>query len=206
VEILTSDGPVPLADLSLGYKTMFAWSLDLAIRMFWQNPDIPFPLEEPAIVIIDEIDLHLHPKWQRDIRDLLLRHFPNTQFICTGHSPFMAQASAGDNLAVLHRRGDHVYIQNDPEVIRTWRIGQYATSDLFGIGSERGKDIEIMVNRRRELLDKSTRDPQEEGELRELDATLSALPVDAEGPTKTLIDKLEELTNAINRQTGAAHD
>ena len=63
----------------------------------------------------------------------LTDRFPNTQFIATAHSPLVAQAAADANLAVLHREGDHVVIDNEVDNIRNWRIDQILTSDLFGL-------------------------------------------------------------------------
>jgi hypothetical protein len=202
VEVITPYGKVSILELSLGYKTMLAWTLDLALRMFWQNPDAENPLEAPAVVIMDEIDLHLHPKWQRDIREFLTFHFKKTQFVCTAHSPFMAQASADDNFSVLHRLGPEATIQNDPVIVKTWRIGQFATSELFEVGSERAKEIEGRVNRRRDLLDKRDRNAVEEAELKALDKELADLPIDAEGPTLQLINELQEFS-ALVKSGGA---
>jgi hypothetical protein len=197
VEVTTPYGRVQISELSLGYKTMLSWALDLALRMFWKNEDKEAPLEEPAIVIMDEIDLHLHPRWQRNVRDYLVGYFPKTQFICTAHSPFMAQASAGDNLCVVHRHGNQAFIQNDPVVFNTWRIGQFVTSELFDVASERGKEIEAKVNRRRTLLDNRQRTIEEDKELAGLDTELANLPVDAEGSEERLINVLEKLTAEI---------
>ena len=92
VEVNTPNGKIKLGDLSLGYKTMLAWCVDLAVHMLWNNIDSENPLEDPSVVVIDEIDLHLHPQWQRIVRETLTKHFPFTQFICTAHSPIMAQS------------------------------------------------------------------------------------------------------------------
>ena len=83
---------VSLGRLSLGYQTVFAWTLDIAWRLIERYPRSPNPLQEPAIVLVDEIDLHLHPHWQRDIREHLTEQFPRIQFIATAHSPLMAQS------------------------------------------------------------------------------------------------------------------
>lgn len=83
VEVQTPYGWVGLRDLSLGYQTMIAWVVDLAARMFEVYSDSPNPLHEAAIVLVDEIDLHLHPRWQRDITSYLDELFPNVQFIVT---------------------------------------------------------------------------------------------------------------------------
>ena len=94
---------------------MIAWVVDFAGRMIERYPDSPDPLAEPAVVLVDEIDLHLHPKWQRELIGFLTERFPNTQFIVTAHSPLIVQAAAGANIALLKREGDHVVIENHPE-------------------------------------------------------------------------------------------
>ena len=133
VRVKTPYGRVPLAQVSLGYRTMFAWIVDIGWRLIEHYPDSSHPLHEPAIVLVDEIDLHLHPRWQRTVRETLVRHFPRVQFIATAHSPLMAQSSLDDNVAVVRRSGDHAEIDNKPTVIKAWRLDQLITSDLFGL-------------------------------------------------------------------------
>src|SRR5207247_817848 len=133
VGVSTKDGEVPLRQLSYGYQTMMAWAFDIGWRLFRHYPDASSPLQQPAIVLIDEIDLHLHPRWQRDIRARLSIHFPNVQFIATAHSPLIAQAFLDANLAVVVRDGDHSVIENDPVKVDNWRVDQILTSELFGL-------------------------------------------------------------------------
>lgn len=71
--------------------------------MFDRYPHSDNPLKEAAVVIIDEIDLHLHPKWQRSLLYDLSEFFPNTQFIVSTHSPLIVQSIEGINLYVLKR-------------------------------------------------------------------------------------------------------
>ncbi len=105
---------VSLRDLSLGYQTLIAWMVDLAHRLFERYPDCDNPLEQPAIVLVDEIDLHLHPKWQRTVISRLTRIFKQTQFIVTAHSPLIVQSAPKDaNIVLLKREGDQVVIHND---------------------------------------------------------------------------------------------
>ncbi len=119
VEFNTPDGWVPLRQLGHGYRTLVAWMVDFASRLVETYPDAEDPLAQPAVVLLDEIDLHLHPKWQRDIMGHLSRCFPNTQFIATAHSPLIAQAATEDTrLVLLRREGDHVIIDNSIEAIR----------------------------------------------------------------------------------------
>ncbi|MGX9367440.1 AAA family ATPase [Desulfoplanes sp. PS50] len=81
-----------LHQLSDGYKTMLGLILDLSSRMAMANPDVDDPLACEALVMIDEVDLHLHPTWQQRVLGDLLKIFPKTQFILTTHSPFIVES------------------------------------------------------------------------------------------------------------------
>ncbi|MDE7002160.1 MAG: AAA family ATPase [Lachnospiraceae bacterium] len=78
--------------LSGGYKAVLSVVADIAKRLAIANPDAENPLEEEAVILIDELDLHLHPRWQKTIVEDLKRTFPNCQFIITTHSPFIIQS------------------------------------------------------------------------------------------------------------------
>lgn len=81
-----------IMQLSDGYKTLLSLVIDLAIRMALANPESEKPLQSEAVVLIDEVDLHLHPEWQRRVVGDLLRTFPNTQFLLTTHSPYIIES------------------------------------------------------------------------------------------------------------------
>ena len=87
-----------IEQLSGGYKAVLSVVADIAKRLAIANPESNNPLEEEAVILIDELDLHLHPKWQKTIVDDLKRAFPNCQFIITTHSPFIVQALHADEL------------------------------------------------------------------------------------------------------------
>jgi len=78
---------VNISQLSQGQKSLVALTGDLALRLSTLNPDADLPLSAHGIVIIDEIELHLHPKWQQQVLLGLQKTFPNIQFIVTTHSP-----------------------------------------------------------------------------------------------------------------------
>ncbi|GAA6204265.1 retron Ec78 anti-phage system effector ATPase PtuA [Thalassotalea sp. SU-HH00458] len=78
---------VNVSQLSQGQKSLLALTGDLALRLSTLNPDIEFPLSGHGIVIIDEVELHLHPRWQQEVLLGLQKTFPNIQFIVTTHSP-----------------------------------------------------------------------------------------------------------------------
>jgi len=69
------------------------------------HEDGSIALHTPAVILIDEIDAHLHPAWQRDIGPWLTSHFPLAQFIVTTHSPLVCQAATGGRIYVLPAPG-----------------------------------------------------------------------------------------------------
>lgn len=174
-KFLTPFGWVRLSSLGLGYRTTISWTVDLAVRLFDRYPDSEDPLAEPAIVLVDEIDLHMHPKWQRDIMQFLTDRFPNTQFIVTAHSPLVVQAAQDANIVLLRREGDRVVIDNNPEIIENWRVDQVLTS-VFEMPSARPAKIEPLLQRRKELLTKPKLTASDRAELKELEAQIGTLP------------------------------
>ena len=176
VHVRTPSGRVPLHQLSLGYRTVFAWTVDLAWRLLERYPRSSKPLHQPAIVLVDEVDLHLHPLWQREVRDHLAERFPQVQFIATTHSPLMAQSSLGANLAIVRWENDHAVIEDDPVVVDGWRLDQVVTSDLFGLVSSRPRHIAALQQRRLKLAQKSPLSDTERAELSELDRVVRELP------------------------------
>jgi len=85
--ITKGDQRLHIDQLSDGEKCLLALVGDLARRLVLANPLAPNPLDRPAVVLIDEIDLHLHPAWQRTVLPKLRAVFPACQFIVTTHSP-----------------------------------------------------------------------------------------------------------------------
>lgn len=174
----TRNGNVPLDGLSLGHRTVTAWIVDLAWRLVRRYPDSPKPLEEPAVVLIDEIDLHVHPRWQRRIMAQFSHHFTNVQFVATTHSPLMITSMRDVNVAVLRQPepGDHVVIDNDPEVVEGWRFDQILVS-LFGLDSARSLRVEDLMKEREKLLEKEPITPHDSERLRNIADELSLLPM-----------------------------
>ncbi|WP_165840906.1 AAA family ATPase [Larkinella punicea] len=187
----TNYGNVRLHELSLGYKTLIAWTVDFAKGLSDRYPDSENPLAEPAICLVDEIDLHLHPKFQRNIIQFLTETFPNTQFIVTAHSPLIVQSAGDANIILLKRVGDEVHVENDPVDVRNWRLDQILSSELFGI-----EDKTLQMRRERDkLLGKNVLSEQEQNRLLELNAELDSVPFSsdpAEMKAETIIHQLAE--------------
>lgn len=106
----SKDGWFNYTELGFGYQSMLAWVIDLAKRLFDKFPKSENPLEEESVVLIDEIDLHLHPQWQRDVISIVSKIFKNIQFIVTTHSPLVIQSLEDVNVYVLKRESEHVSV------------------------------------------------------------------------------------------------
>ena len=92
-----------LGELSGGCRAVLALAGDLARRMAQGNPHLANPLQSEAVVLIDEVDLHLHPSWQQRILRDLTRTFPNAQFIVSTHSPQVLTTVMPEQIVELHR-------------------------------------------------------------------------------------------------------
>ncbi len=101
---------LPFYMLSDGERTMLAMVADMAHRAAILNPHLGTDIlkETPGVVLIDELDLHLHPQWQRRVVDDLRRTFPEVQFIVTTHSPFIIQSLRVGELILLKTNGNGV--------------------------------------------------------------------------------------------------
>lgn len=110
--IVEKDGEeLDVNQLSQGEKSLLALVGDIARRLAILNPSLDDPLQGEGAVMIDEVDLHLHPKWQHDLIDKLVRTFPNVQFILTTHSPLIVSDRA-DILVYLLDDGNLRSIDN----------------------------------------------------------------------------------------------
>ncbi len=92
---------MPISKLSAGYQSLLWMIMDLAYRVCMLNPELESKDQIMGIVLIDEIDLHLHPKWQWNVTDALRKTFASVQFIIATHSPIVISASKEANLILL---------------------------------------------------------------------------------------------------------
>lgn len=108
---------ISLQQLSDGERAFIALLGDLVRRLALANPELQDPLAGHGVVLIDELELHLHPRWQREVVEKLRTSFPNIQFIATTHSPFIIQSLRPGELITL-----------DPE-----EFGEYANRSVEDI-------------------------------------------------------------------------
>ena len=129
IETARKSEKLALDQLSGGYRAVLALAADLAWRMAQGNPHLDNPLESEAIVLVDEVDLHLHPSWQQRILDDLTRTFPNTQFIVSTHSPQVLTTVRPAQIVEL-RREDGCIVAGRPS---TPTFGAEAGDVLFTV-------------------------------------------------------------------------
>lgn len=142
---------VPLIAQSDGYRSTLTWLTDLLASYLLYDPAWSLdPKDMQGIVLLDELEQHLHPGWQRSIVPLLSRHFPNLQFIVTTHSPLVvlgttALAPEVAELVVLQENEDVVekQLQTDPPLHQ--RADQLLTSQYFGLFSASGYDVGAQI-------------------------------------------------------------
>lgn len=136
---------VPLYFLSDGLRTMAAMVAEIAYRCATLNPHLGIDAvkETKGIVLIDEIDMHLHPKWQQNVVTDLKKAFPNIQFIATTHSPFIVQSLKAEELINLDRLTDI-----DPLRLT---INEVSTS-VMGLPAEFGSENQKMESISKEYL------------------------------------------------------
>lgn len=110
---------IPLQNLSDGYRSMLALSIDLLRWLLKAFPNSDNPMNCPGVVLIDELDAHLHPKWQRQIGYWLCEKFPNIQFIIATHSGFLAQVAESEKLDKIIDESDRGYRGGNIKLIQT---------------------------------------------------------------------------------------
>ena len=170
------DGNVCFEDLGFGYQTTLTWLADFCKRMFDEYPESESPLQEEAVVMIDELDLHLHPKWQRDIVPTLSKVFPRVQFIITTHSPHVLQSMADVNLYVLKRGeedGEVAFKHCSRSDFRGWTV-EDILSETMGLGEKIHSDYyNLQVEDFNEALDEDNLQRAEKA-YKELDRLMKA--------------------------------
>ncbi len=198
VTVETPYGNVPVSALSLGYQTTLTWVTDLALRMYDRYPESSNPLAEPGIVLIDNIDLHLHPRWQRRMMTDVAQLFPAVQFIATAHSPLIVQAAENAKLVVLRESDGEVVIDDDHDVVNTWRVDQILSSELFGV-PVRSEYVEDLRKRRNSLADLPHRSERQENELQCLREKLDKLPTAEDPEDRAALDLIREIASDLRK-------
>lgn len=105
----------------------------------------------PGILLIDEIENHLHPKWQKKILGIIRRTFPNLQIILTTHSPFVVSSIEGARVYTCVSKGDHSVIEDETDKYTHLPVEQILASDVFEVSSF-NDDITALMKKRKEMI------------------------------------------------------
>jgi predicted ATP-binding protein involved in virulence len=176
------------SQLSEGYKNIMVWVSDLIYRFQQNQPKINRLADFKGVVLLDEIELHLHPIWQRRIIGQLRTFFPNIQFVFTTHSPTIIQGAAEE--AVIYRiyrnpktgktSSSEAYFKKDLDHLM---LNTLATSPLFGLDdariSEKSENIDtsdsFIQSKIRQRVDEELKRQKQEGKEFLTDAEIDIL-------------------------------
>ena len=195
----TFTGLVRFPALSLGYRSTAGWVIDFAARLFNRYPDSENPLSEPAVVLIDELDLHLHPLWQLQIINDLSVLFPSTQFVATSHSPLIVQVADESKLTLLRKQDDKVQMEDHSDGPSRLRVDQILTSLLFKIPSSRSPRVKALFDKRVELLDKVDRTQADENRLEEIGREIDELEVATDPEDRVAMELIRQFAASLEQ-------
>ncbi|MCG9130914.1 AAA family ATPase [Candidatus Poribacteria bacterium] len=196
----TPDGIVPLHCLSDGYLAMAAWIGDLLFQVSEVSDDSrEKPLTAKGLLLIDEVDLHLHPKRQRQLLSLLDKWLPNFQFVATTHSPMAAQQAGEGELHYLIRERGKIRLYPFSGAPNTLLLHQLVMSPAFGLDTDESKVVEDMKNRYRALRDKADLSAKEQAELDKLTTAITELPLGGRA-SMILSEEHEQLLRKIEQE------
>lgn len=193
IEVEGPWGRQPLQVMSDGYRSTTQWVLDfmgwlIQANRLLNNPDIG------GILLIDEIEQHLHPRWQRHIVQRLRQKFPKTQIIASTHTPLVAAGIADIDSGVLLKLGQDQEGHTDVRIIDKRlldgkRADQILTSEAFGLFTSRNPGSQDDVDRYSELLSNSARTEAEEAEFQSLRSHIQDAFSDGESEAAQIVRK-----------------
>ena len=160
--------PLYAGALSSGTQGTLLWIWALALQVLNHYRWTEGWHEKPAILLIDEIENHLHPTWQRRVIPALLHHFPGLQIFATTHSPFVVAGLKAGQVHLLNRDENGVVTaKTHPEDIIGWTADEILRN-LMGVDEPTDQVTVDRANRLRQLREEETLTPEEESELDEL--------------------------------------
>ncbi|WP_313255015.1 retron Ec78 anti-phage system effector ATPase PtuA [Empedobacter sp.] len=157
-----SDGNIVSSkQLSHGQKVTYSLIGDICLRLLLLNPNLKNPLKGQGIILIDELELHLHPKWQQRILVSLRNTFPNIQFIVSTHSPQI--------LSTIDKKHIRILEENDSIIEPNYQTEGTRSSDILEqlMSTHSSPDIKInyLYNKYLALVEQNIHETQEAQEL-----------------------------------------
>jgi predicted ATPase len=156
---------VPTITLSDGYRSVLALAGDLIWRLLEAFPDSEEPLKEEGVILIDELDIHLHPTWQRTIASWLRGQFPNLQFIVATHSPLIAAGAGKDAVTYKFMLKNGVTVVEKVPNVASWSVDRILQSEAFNLVSAYSPETQDQIDDYHKLNRKPNRTKKEQEEL-----------------------------------------
>lgn len=195
VAIMLDDEQLDFNQLPDGLKSMISWLSDLVMRMDrvkWEN-DTPV-FDRNFILFLDEIEIHLHPAWQRKILPVVQRLFSNAQIFISTHSPFVIGSVDG---AWIHKlvkpNGDSKLAEGYPIRSEDEKSYEYWLEEVFGIHEKFGLEAQEKYERRRELIRKEKLSTGEKKELSQLDEQFGIVSPEDSSLGQKIVEHLKRL-------------
>ena len=207
ISVITDDGELPIEALSQGMTSLIGWVgilLQRLYEVYGKDRDID-PKQHYALVLMDELDAHLHPAWQKSLIRKLSKIFPNVQFIATTHSPLIVGGMKPEQIIRFAREEEKVVTYTVTEEMTMGRADQILSSDLFGLQNttQLTEDAEALMTEYHQLLARDDLDDAEETRLDELEQTLTQkLPQVDETPAE---QKARGLLEALLTEDNGDH-
>jgi predicted ATP-binding protein involved in virulence len=148
--VTKGDRELLVNQLSDGEKCLLAMVGDIARRLSIANPGLDDPLQGEGVILIDELELHLHPKWQRGIIPKLTETFPNCQFIVATHSPQIVSDVQPESIFILKSTDCGVIVEHPDHSFG--RDSNQILEDLMGV-SDRPEAIKTQLQDLFELIE-----------------------------------------------------
>jgi AAA domain, putative AbiEii toxin, Type IV TA system/AAA domain/SIR2-like domain len=189
VLVRTDDGVVPIEMISQGTSSVLNWCGTLLQRMYEVYADAEHPEQESAVVLIDEVDAHMHPEWQRQFVTLMQDVFPNLQVIATTHSPLVVGNLDAGHVVAMRRNSEGVAAKVIPAEMRGWGTDDILTGPGFDMSTAREPETELLQDEYSKLFAKADRTDQENARLKELSEQLTPRllqPLSPRGQAQTL--------------------
>ena len=195
--VVTTDNilgdPLYAGALSSGTQGTLLWIYALAIKMASHYAWTESWEKKPAILLIDEIENHLHPTWQRRVIPALLEYFPGLQIFATTHSPFVVAGLKAGQVHLLKRdENGRVTATTYPEDVIGWTADEILRN-MMGVEEPTDQLTVDRANRLRQLREKETLTPEEESELNELRRQVNEDLLSKGGPLEAQRERYADL-------------
>jgi uncharacterized protein (TIGR02646 family) len=190
-------GPSALEDQSDGYNSILAVMADIM-------SGLPETMRDKkvasGIVLLDEIDVHLHPRWKMRLISSLRRCFPGIQFIATTHEPLCLRGLGKGEITVMKRFGNEISIQDDVPSVAGLRVDQLLTSELFGLDTTIDPDVDLQFQEYYHLLALNEPTKEQRERINILKSKLERLNVLGSTPRDRLVYEFIDSYIAKKRQ------